>query len=87
VSLQSWGHQLAVDNVKDPRIDQFLRALRQNPYTHPEVGASCDELGPGRFDLDNPPPFDPKPPGPDAVPMQAAAGTVEPSGGQSSPSR
>jgi hypothetical protein len=68
VSLQSWGHQLAVDSVEDPRIDQFLRALRQNPNTHPETGASCDALGPGRFDQDNPPPFDPSPPGPDAVP-------------------
>lgn len=70
VSLQSWGHQLAVDTVADPRIDQFIRALRQNPNTHPEVGARCDELGGGLFDQDNPPPFDPRPPGPDAVPMQ-----------------
>jgi hypothetical protein len=68
VSLQSWGHQLAVDSVEDPRIDQFLQALRQNPNTHPETGASCDELGPGRFDQGNPPPFDPSPPGPEAVP-------------------
>ena len=69
VSLQSWGHQLAVDSVEDPRIDQFLRALRQNPNTHPELGASCDELGSGRFDQDNPPAFDPSPPGPNAVPQ------------------
>ncbi len=68
VSLQSWGHQLAVDSVEDPRIDQFILALRQNPNTHPETGASCDALGPGRFAQDTPPPFDPSPPGPDAVP-------------------
>jgi hypothetical protein len=44
-------------------------ALRQNNATYPEIGASCDALGPGAFDPSNPPPFDPAPPGPDAKPM------------------
>lgn len=69
ISLQSWGHQLAVSSVDDERIDQFIAALRRNANTYPEVGASCDALGPGRFDPDNPPPFNAEPPGPDAKPM------------------
>ncbi|WP_051116360.1 DUF3105 domain-containing protein [Amycolatopsis nigrescens] len=70
ISLQSWGHQLKLDNVDDERIDQFIVALRQNGNgVYPEIGASCDATGPGGFDLDNPPPFDPTPPGPDAKPM------------------
>ncbi|MFR9753432.1 DUF3105 domain-containing protein [Nocardia sp. 004] len=66
VSLQSWGHQLKLDSPDDKRVGQFITALRQNPYTHPEVGADCSTIV---FDTDNPPPFDPAPPGPDAVPM------------------
>lgn len=69
ISLQSWGHQLKLDSVTDERIDQFIAALRRNPNTYPEIGASCDALGPGMFDPDNPPPFNPEPPGPDAKPM------------------
>jgi hypothetical protein len=69
ISLQSWGHQLKLDNSNDPRIDQFIAALRTNPNTYPEVGASCDALGPGQFNPDNPPPFDPTPPGKDAKSM------------------
>lgn len=69
VSVQSWGHQLKLDSADDPRLDQFVQALRRNQYAYPEVGASCDALGPGQFDPDNPPPFDPTRPGADAVPM------------------
>ncbi|PXY33898.1 DUF3105 domain-containing protein [Prauserella flavalba] len=69
ISLQSWGHQLKLESAEDQRIDQFIAALRRNPNTYPEVGASCDALGPGAFDPDNPPPFDPSKPGPDAKPM------------------
>ncbi|WP_420750415.1 DUF3105 domain-containing protein [Rhodococcus sp. O3] len=75
ISLQSWGHQLAVDSADDERIDQFISALRQNRYTYPEVGASCATI-PGSYDPANPPPFDPSAPGPDAVPM--TGGTVDP---------
>ena len=50
-------HQLKVGDVTDPRIGEFVAALKQNQYTPPEVGASCDATGPGAFDQDNPPPF------------------------------
>ena len=69
ISLQSWGHQLKVDNADDARIDEFITALRANPNTTPEIGASCDALGAGEFDPDNPPPFDATAPGPNAKPM------------------
>lgn len=68
ISLQSWGHQLKLDSADDPRIDQFIRALRTNPYQHPEVGGTCDPT-PGTWNVDAPPPFVATPPGPDAVPM------------------
>ena len=55
ISLQSWGHQLRLDDAQDPRIDQFLQALRSNPYTSPEAGSPC-ETG-GAFDPTKPPPF------------------------------
>jgi hypothetical protein len=67
ISLQSWGHQLKVKSASDPRIDQFITALRFNQYTTPEPGATCQ--APGPFDPDSPPPFDPTPPGPNAVGM------------------
>jgi hypothetical protein len=69
VSVQSWGHQLKVPGPDDPRVDQFIAALRSNPYTTPESGAPCG-TNPASFDVDNPPPFDPSPPGPDAAPVQ-----------------
>jgi hypothetical protein len=43
VSLQAWGYQLFVDNANDPRIVQFISALRYNPKTTPEYGASCSQ--------------------------------------------
>lgn len=55
ISLQSWGHQLKLTDARDERIDQFITALRINRFTHPEVGATCAELGPGLFDKNNPP--------------------------------
>jgi hypothetical protein len=67
ISLQSWGHQLKLTDVGDERIDQFIEALRENPYTIPEPGARCDSQGTG-FVVTSPPPFDLTPPGPDAVP-------------------
>lgn len=62
ISVQSWGHQLGLTDPADPRIEQFVAALRGNPYTHPEPGATCDEIGQGYFDADAPPPFAPAPP-------------------------
>lgn len=67
ISLQSWGHQLKLDDPDDPRVNQFIEALRENPYTAPEPGARCDSQDTG-FDPTNPPPFDLTPPGPDAAP-------------------
>ncbi len=57
ISLQSWGHQLAVDSIGDERIDQFIAALRRNPNTFPEPDASCAEIGGQYFQQDNPPAF------------------------------
>ena len=36
ISLQAWDYQLFVDNASDPRIQQFIGALRNNPATTPE---------------------------------------------------
>ena len=70
VSLQSWGHQLKVTDPTDPRVDQFITSLKGNPNgVFPEVGASCDALGPGAFDPADPPRFDPPPYPRDALPM------------------
>lgn len=41
VSLQAWGYQLKVGSASDPRIKQFIDALRFNPATTPEPSASC----------------------------------------------
>jgi hypothetical protein len=62
ISVQAWGHQLMVSDPADLRIDQFIAALRANPNTTPEPGASCAPLGPGLFDPDDPPPFALAPP-------------------------
>ncbi|MFB7721792.1 DUF3105 domain-containing protein [Nocardia sp. NPDC056100] len=64
ISLQSWGHQLKLTDARDPRVGQFITALRLNPYTYPEPGASCSNP---TIDTNNPPPYDPTPPGPYAV--------------------
>lgn len=69
VSLQSWGKQLGVEAVDDRRIAEFVAVIRGNPELAPEPGARCDGIGPEYFDEDDPPPFQPGPPGPDAVPV------------------
>jgi Protein of unknown function (DUF3105) len=43
ISLQSWDYQLFVDSASDPRIQQFILALRFNPKTTPESTASCSQ--------------------------------------------
>ena len=58
VSLQAWGHRLKLDQPGDPRVDEFVSALKLNKATFPEPGATCDNP---YFDQDNPPPFDPSP--------------------------
>ena len=65
-SIQSWGHQLKLDDPSDPRLVEFIEALRLNESAYPEPGASCASPF---FDVNNPPPFDPTPPGPDAAPV------------------
>lgn len=77
ISLQSWGHQLKLSDPADPRIDEFITALRLNSNTYPEVGASCDTANTTLFDPENPPPFDPSAPGPDAVPMSGTGTTQQ----------
>jgi hypothetical protein len=42
ISLQAWNYQLFVDKASDPRIEQFIDALRYNPKTLPE-DASCSD--------------------------------------------
>jgi hypothetical protein len=39
ISLQAWGFQLKVDNADDGRIDDFIKALRQNASL--EAGTPC----------------------------------------------
>jgi hypothetical protein len=39
ISLQVWGYQLKVDKAGDKRIDEFIKALRQQ--VGPEQGATC----------------------------------------------
>ncbi|MBW0135889.1 DUF3105 domain-containing protein [Pseudonocardia abyssalis] len=83
-SLQSWGHQLKLTDVADGRIDQFVAALRVNRNTHPEPGASCEEVGPGGFVRADPPPFVPAPaPGTPGTQPESTAGadTVTPDAG------
>ncbi|TQM09885.1 DUF3105 domain-containing protein [Pseudonocardia kunmingensis] len=47
LSLQAWGHRLTLDTPEDPRFEQFVQALRNNPYTPPEPGGECGRA-PGR---------------------------------------
>lgn len=42
ISLQAWNYQLFVNKGTDPRIEQFIEALRDNPKTLPE-DASCSD--------------------------------------------
>jgi len=44
ISLQAWGYQLKVDKASDGRIDDFIRALRQNATQEP--GAACSAATP-----------------------------------------
>ena len=73
ISLQAWAHQLKLDSATDPRVQQFITALRQNRWVYPETGATCQQPS---FDVANPPAFDPSPPGPGAIPMSGTGGTA-----------
>lgn len=41
IALSSWGNQIKVDNINDPRVDQFMVKYRKGPMT-PEPGATCE---------------------------------------------
>lgn len=41
ISVQAWGYQLKVDGAGDPRINDFIRALRTNASIE-GTGARCD---------------------------------------------
>jgi hypothetical protein len=43
ISLQAWGYQLFVNSPSDPRIEQFISALKYNTKTTPEYGATCSQ--------------------------------------------
>jgi hypothetical protein len=43
ISIQTWGYQLRVNSASDPRIAKFITALRYNPKTTPEYGATCSD--------------------------------------------
>jgi hypothetical protein len=43
ISLQAWDYQLFVDSASDPRIAAFIKAVRFNPDTTPEVEATCSQ--------------------------------------------
>jgi hypothetical protein len=71
ISLQAWGHQLKLESVDDPRLDQFIAALRENQYTTPEPGARCDSQDTG-FDVTDPPAFEFGVPGPGSMPVDGS---------------
>jgi uncharacterized protein DUF3105 len=41
ISLQAWGHQVAVDSASDERIGEFIDDLRLNPTVAPEPNGQC----------------------------------------------
>jgi hypothetical protein len=47
ISLQAWGYQLFVNSASDPRVNDFIAALRFNPKTDPEnaSGVTCADPG------------------------------------------
>jgi hypothetical protein len=44
ITLSSWGRQLALDSVDDPRVQQFIATYRIGPLT-PEPAAPCFGAG------------------------------------------
>jgi hypothetical protein len=43
ISLQAWDYQLFVNKASDPRVNQFIDALKYNLGTTPEPTASCSD--------------------------------------------
>ncbi len=82
LSLQGWGRQLKLDDPADPRVDQFISAVRGNQAIYPEPGATCDTANPALFDPSNPPPAESGPLPADAMPMSGSpAATTPPTAG------
>lgn len=82
ISLQGWGRQLKLSDPADPRIEQFISAVRGNQSIYPEPGATCDTGNPALFDPANPPPADSGPVPADAVQMSGTGSNqVATSGG------
>jgi Protein of unknown function (DUF3105) len=44
ITVSSWGRQLALDSVDDPRLQQFIATYRNGPLT-PEPAAPCFGAG------------------------------------------
>ena len=48
ITVSSWGRQLALDSVDDPRLQQFIDTYRNGPLTpepaHPCFGAGTPEV-------------------------------------------
>ncbi|WP_460494465.1 DUF3105 domain-containing protein [Dactylosporangium cerinum] len=44
ISLQAWGFQLQVDKASDGRIDEFIKALRQNASLEPGTPCSSGDI-------------------------------------------
>ena len=44
ISLQTWGYQLKVSDASDPRIDAFIKALRQVSAREPGATCSSDNM-------------------------------------------
>jgi hypothetical protein len=44
ISLQAWGFQLKVDKASDGRIDEFIKALRQNASLEPGTPCSSGDI-------------------------------------------
>jgi hypothetical protein len=42
ISLQSWGHQLALDSASDERLEQYVDFMLFNSDFTPEPGATCE---------------------------------------------
>ena len=59
ISVQTWGYQLKVDKASDPRIDQFIKALREvsarEPNTPCSSGAYITATGTTPHDIAPPP--------------------------------
>jgi uncharacterized protein DUF3105 len=43
ISVQAWDYQVFVAGPADPRLRQFISALRSNPATAPEAGGPCSD--------------------------------------------